>query len=59
MRKLSFNQAINEAMFIAMETSNEVITYGLGVPDPKGVFSTTLGLQEKFGSQRVFDTPTS
>lgn len=59
MRKLSFAKAINEAMFIAMEASDEVITYGLGVPDPKGVFSTTLGLQEEFGAQRVFDTPTS
>ena len=59
MRKLSYAQAINEAMFIAMKQSDEVITYGLGVPDPKGVFSTTLGLQEEFGSKRVFDTPTS
>ena len=59
MRKITFSQAINEAMFIAMKTSDKVLTYGLGVPDPKGVFSTTLGLQEEFGSNRVFDTPTS
>ena len=59
MRNISFAQAINEAMFIAMKESKEVITYGLGVPDPKGVFSTTLGLQKEFGSERVFDTPTS
>lgn len=59
MRKLSFADAINDAMHIAMESSNEVITYGLGVPDPKGIFSTTLGLQEKFGTSRVFDIPTS
>jgi len=59
MRKISFVKAINEAMFLAMRDSEEVITYGLGVPDPKGIFSTTLGLQEEFGEQRVFDTPTS
>jgi pyruvate dehydrogenase E1 component beta subunit len=59
MREISFARAINEAMFSAMKTSKEVITFGLGVPDPKGVFSTTTGLQEKFGSERVFDTPTS
>ena len=59
MRKLTYAQAINEALSIAMKESDKVITYGLGVPDPKGVFSTTLGLQEKFGPERVFDTPTS
>jgi pyruvate dehydrogenase E1 component beta subunit len=42
-----------------MEIDKSVICYGLGVPDPKGVFGTTLGLQEKFGKERVFDMPTS
>lgn len=32
---------------------------GLGVTDPKGVFGTTLGLREKYGDQRVLETPTS
>jgi pyruvate dehydrogenase E1 component beta subunit len=32
---------------------------GLGVPDPKGIFGTTLGLQDKHGSERVFDIPLS
>ena len=59
MRKISYAQAINEAMFIAMKKSSEVITYGIGVPDPKGIFSTTLGLQEEFGKERVFDMPAS
>ena len=59
MRKISYSQAINEAISIAMRESDSVITYGLGVPDPKGVFSTTFNLQEEFGPQRVFDTPTS
>jgi len=58
-RKLSYAKAINEAMFIAMRESNKVVTFGLGVPDPKGVFGTTLGLQEEFGNKRVLDMPTS
>jgi pyruvate dehydrogenase E1 component beta subunit len=32
---------------------------GLGVPDPKGVFGSTLGLQDKYGLDRVFDVPLS
>ncbi|WP_416678717.1 alpha-ketoacid dehydrogenase subunit beta [Candidatus Pseudothioglobus sp. Uisw_016] len=59
MRKITFAEAINEAMCIAMHKDKNVITFGLGVPDPKGIFGTTIGLQEKFGSERVFDTPTS
>ena len=59
MRNISFATAINEALRIAMRESKDVITYGLGVPDPKGVFSTTLDLQEEFGKERVFDMPTS
>ena len=58
-RTLTFAKAINEALFQAMEMDDSVICYGLGVPDPKGVFSTTLGLQERFGPERVFDMPAS
>ena len=58
-RQLTFAEAINEALSQAMEMDKSVICYGLGVDDPKGVFGTTLGLQEKFGKERVFDMPTS
>jgi pyruvate dehydrogenase E1 component beta subunit len=56
---LTFAKAINEALFHAMEIDKSVICYGLGVDDPKGVFGTTLGLQEKYGEERVFDMPVS
>ena len=59
MRKITFVDAINEAIWTAMKESKDVITYGLGVPDPKGVFGTTLDWEEKYGSDRVFDMPTS
>lgn len=55
----TFATAINEAIAQAMEDDAQVICYGLGVTDPKGVFGTTLGLEDKFGSERVFDMPTS
>ena len=54
-----FSQAINDALHIAMALDKKVLCYGLGVDDPKRIFDTTLGLQERFGKQRVFDTPTS
>ena len=58
-RKITYGEAIREALETAMSTDDSVICYGLGVDDPKGIFGTTLGLQEKFGSDRVFDMPTS
>lgn len=42
-----------------MERHPEIFVYGSEVPDPLGVFGTTLGLVEKFGKDRVFDTPLS
>ena len=58
-KTLTYAQAINEALHQAMEMDDNVICYGMGVPDPKGVFGTTLELQERFGGERVFDMPTS
>jgi len=55
----TFAEAINEALFEAMQLDPLVICYGLGVTDPKGVFGTTLNLEQRFGSKRVFDIPTS
>lgn len=59
MREITFAKAINEALHQALAEDSSVITYGLGVDDPKGVFGTTLGLQEHFGPDRVFDMPTA
>ena len=39
------------------KADDKVICMGLGVPDPKGVFGTTLNLQKIFGEERVFDIP--
>ena len=59
MAKLSFANSINNALEIAMNIDEKVICYGLGATDPKGIFGTTLGLESKFGKDRVFDMPTS
>jgi acetoin:2,6-dichlorophenolindophenol oxidoreductase subunit beta len=58
-RKKIFRNAINEALDLALETDQRTLCFGLGVPDPTGVFGTTLNLQEKYGKERVFDMPTA
>ena len=58
-REITFAEAIREGTAQAMEQDPNVFIMGLGVPDPKGTFGTTLGLQQQFGSERVFDIPTS
>lgn len=58
-RNLKYFQAINEAIDQCMEKDPSVYIMGMGVPDPKGVFGSTLGLLQKYGNQRVMDMPTS
>jgi len=58
-RECRFNEAICEATEQLLADDSSVYVMGLGVPDPKGIFGTTLGLQEKFGEKRVMDMPTS
>ncbi len=58
-RLISYAQAINEGLSTALETDPSVLCFGLGIDDPKGIFGTTMGLKEQFGSKRVFDTPVS
>lgn len=56
---MTFASAINDALHVAMEHDPNMLCFGLGADDPKRVFGTMQNLAEKFGSQRVFDTPTS
>lgn len=59
-RELKFFQAINEATDLCMARDPSVYFMGLHVPtDPKGIFGTTLGLQQKYGPGRVLDMPTA
>ena len=58
-REITYAQAILEATDQCMGKDSSVYIMGLGVPDPKGVFGTTLGLQDKYGDRRVMDMPVS
>lgn len=49
-------QAINNALEIAMKTDESTLVFGEDVAFG-GVFRCTMGLQEKFGVSRVFNTP--
>ena len=55
----SVSQAINLATHDLMKFDNNLVTFGLGINDPKRIFGTTSGLVETFGRKRVFDFPTS
>lgn len=57
MRKLSYAKAINEGLRQAMELSTDVIVLGQLVDYKSGVFGTTTGLVERFGTDRVQDFP--
>jgi len=57
MRKITYCDAIREATVQEMERDSDIFIYGIDIPDHKGIFGSTLGLQEKFGKDRVFDTP--
>ena len=55
-RKITCIKAINEAIDQSMKKDSSVFIIGEGVPDPKGIFGTTLGLKEKY-EDRVLDMP--
>lgn len=58
-RILSYPDAIREAVEQEMSCNPFVITLGQGVDDPNAILGTTRGFVEKFGRNRIFDTPLS
>lgn len=52
-------QAIRDAMAVKLELDDDVVVFGEDVGYFGGVFRCTDGLQETFGTTRVFDTPIS
>jgi pyruvate/2-oxoglutarate/acetoin dehydrogenase E1 component len=58
-RVLTYTEALKEALTIALDVDPKTFVMGQGVDDPGGMFGVTKGLPEKFGADRVFDTPLS
>ena len=57
MAKLTMVQALNLALAQEMEKDDAVIVLGQDVAQDGGVFRVTDGLLERFGDQRLLDTP--
>ena len=58
-RTLQYGLAINEALHQMMEVDKSVFLLGQGVKSPWYVGNTAQGLLERFGEDRVIDTPVS
>lgn len=58
-RKLTTSKAIAEAISQEMERDPSVIVMGEDIALYGGIFGATSGLLDKFGSERVMDTPIS
>lgn len=50
-------QALNNALALELERDERVLVFGEDVGKNGGVFRVTEGLQDRFGQERVFDTP--
>jgi pyruvate dehydrogenase E1 component beta subunit len=57
MAKVTLIDAVNMAMAHELEHDDSVVVFGEDVGPNGGVFRATAGLQERFGKERVFDTP--
>ncbi len=55
----TYRQALHECMDYALENHANTVIFGQGVDDFRGTFGTTAGLAEKYGAERVMDTPLS
>ncbi len=56
---VNIRNAINMALRQELERDKRIVVFGEDVGRNGGVFQVTKGLQEEFGSERVFDTPLS
>jgi pyruvate dehydrogenase E1 component beta subunit len=57
MAKVTLIDAVNMALAHELEHDDNVVVFGEDVGPNGGVFRATAGLQDKFGTDRVFDTP--
>ena len=59
MREITYLEAVREALTQEMEQDERVFIMGEDVGTYGGAFGVTLGMVEKFGEERVIDTPIS
>jgi pyruvate dehydrogenase E1 component beta subunit len=59
MPKITYREAINQALFEEMHRDPAIIVFGEDVALYEGSFKVTRGLMKEFGPERVFDTPIS
>lgn len=59
MREITYRAALNEALAEELERDRRVLLLGADIGAYGGAFKVTAGLQERFGAQRVRDTPVS
>ena len=57
MADMSMIDALRDAMDVCLGKDDDVVVFGEDVGYFGGVFRCTAGLQQKYGSQRVFDSP--
>jgi pyruvate dehydrogenase E1 component beta subunit len=57
MATMKFNEALIHTMGLLLEQDPNVFVIGEDITKYGGVFKATKGLQERFGAERVFDTP--
>lgn len=57
MAEITLVEAITQALAYEMEVDHDIVVMGEDVGKNGGVFRATLGLLDKFGPERVLDTP--
>lgn len=57
MSVMTMVKAINNALDIKLDEDKDIVVYGEDVGVEGGVFRVTEGLQQKYGVERVFDSP--
>jgi len=56
---MTYREAIKKSMDLILKEVPDSAIYGLGVTDHIGIFDTTKDLEQKYGKDRVFETPIS
>ncbi len=59
MREITYAQAINEALLYNLEKDERVFLMGEDIGKYGGIFQVTAGLLDRFGPERIIDTPIS